>query len=146
MFIAKIHLSTAKLREERHKTAGCFPCRSYGAWINLLAQVYKQVAPNGAFNPPLCSSAFQQGHVIPVFTRVPSEENAAVALRKPAITTKVKILFIRRSCLARTGSSGPDHYQAVQHACGSWSPAPRVRRSRALHVACGGTSSTRVAC
>jgi hypothetical protein len=28
--------------------------------INLLAQVYKQVAPNGAFHPPLCWSAFQR--------------------------------------------------------------------------------------
>ena len=25
---------------------GCFPCRSYGAWINLLLQIYKHVAPN----------------------------------------------------------------------------------------------------
>ena len=31
-------------------------CRSYGAWINLLAQLYKRVAPNGAFNP-LCAQA-----------------------------------------------------------------------------------------
>jgi hypothetical protein len=28
--------------------------------MNLLVQVYKQVAPNGAFHPPLCWSAFQQ--------------------------------------------------------------------------------------
>jgi len=28
-----------------------------------LAQVYTQVAPNGAFNPPLCWSAFQQSYL-----------------------------------------------------------------------------------
>src|SRR5205814_10278129 len=48
---------------------GPFPCRSSGACIDLLAQVYRQVAPNGALNPLTCG-AFQQssmGSIVALF-------------------------------------------------------------------------------
>jgi hypothetical protein len=49
-------------------TTGLFPCRSYGACMDLLAQVYKQVAPNGAFNP-LRFPAFQKSQMPSSYTR-----------------------------------------------------------------------------
>jgi len=46
--------------------------------INLLAQVYKQVAPNGALNPPLCWSAFQRHQMASRFW----QENSRLPARR----------------------------------------------------------------
>jgi len=58
MFYSKIYLPTRQAPLGAAGKGGLFPCRSYGAWIDLLSQVYKQVAPNGAFNPLLCWFGF----------------------------------------------------------------------------------------
>jgi hypothetical protein len=60
MSIAKSLSQPAELRYERHESAAGFHAAPTELGLICSPKAYKQVARNGAFNPLLYSSAFQQ--------------------------------------------------------------------------------------